>query len=117
MLRKKSFDSLLSVSKIQQFLWSKKENRCINFDRSLVKWPRTQDLSPLYEINHAFYINSRENYLKLHDRIGESPLLFELDRIHSFDIDWAVSYTHLVFRIGFFEHDSYFPFLSECFID
>lgn len=87
-LRKKSFDSLLSVSKIQQFLWSKKENRCINFDRSLVKWPRTQDLSPLYEINHAFYINSRENYLKLHDRIGESPLLFELDRIHSFDIDW-----------------------------
>lgn len=87
-LRKNSFDSLLSVSKIQQFLWSKKVNKCINHDRSLVKWPRTQDLDPLYEINHAFYINSRENYLKFHDRIGEFPLLFELDKIHALDIDW-----------------------------
>jgi N-acylneuraminate cytidylyltransferase len=82
------YDSLLSVTKIQQFLWSKAENKCINHDRSKVKWPRTQDLEPLYEINHAFYINSRENYLKFHDRIGENPLLFELDKIHSFDIDW-----------------------------
>ncbi len=82
------YDSLLSVNKIQQFIWSAKENKCINHDRSIVKWPRTQDLEPLYEINHAFYINSRENYLKYHDRIGEKPFLFELDKIHSFDIDW-----------------------------
>lgn len=82
------YDSLLSVNKIQQFLWSEKENKCINHDRSIVKWPRTQDLEPLYEINHAFYINSRENYLKYHDRIGEMPFLFELDKIHAFDIDW-----------------------------
>lgn len=82
------YDSLLSVNKIQQFLWSEKENKCINHDRSIVKWPRTQDLEPLYEINHAFYINSKENYLKYHDRIGEMPFLFELDKIHAFDIDW-----------------------------
>lgn len=83
-----TFDSLLSVSKIQQFLWSRKVNKCINYDRSVVKWPRTQDLDPLFEINHAFYINSRENYLKFHDRIGEFPLLLELDRIHAIDINW-----------------------------
>ena len=81
-------DSLLSVTKIQQFLWSERENKCVNYDRSIVKWPRTQDLEPLYEINHAFYINSKENYLKFHDRSGERPLLDELDKIHSFDIDW-----------------------------
>ena len=82
------YDSLLSVNKIQQFLWSATENKCINHDRSKVKWPRTQDLEPLYEINHAFYINSRDNYLKYHDRIGEKPYRFELDKLHSYDIDW-----------------------------
>lgn len=87
-LSKNNYDSLLSVSKIQQFIWSKEENKCINYDRNIIKWPRTQDLTPLYEINHAFYINSKENYFKYHDRIGNKPLLFELDKIHSFDIDW-----------------------------
>ena len=82
------YDSLLSVNKIQQFLWSATENKCINHDRSKVKWPRTQDLEPLYEISHAFYINSRDNYLKYHDRIGEKPYLFELDKLHAYDIDW-----------------------------
>lgn len=85
----KIYDSLLSVNKIQQFLWSKEENKCINHDRTIVKWPRTQDLVPLYEINHAFYINSRSNYLKYHDRIGIAPMLFELNKIQSFDIDWG----------------------------
>ena len=83
-----NYDSLLSVTKVQQFLWSAKENKCINHDREQVKWPRTQDLEPLYEINHAFYINSRENYLKFNDRIGVKPYLYEFDKIHSFDIDW-----------------------------
>jgi N-acylneuraminate cytidylyltransferase len=87
-VNEKAYDSLLSVTKIQQFLWSKRENRCINHDRTVVKWPRTQDLEPLYEINHAFYINSRQNYFAHHDRIGVSPFLFELDKIRSFDIDW-----------------------------
>ena len=87
-VNEKQFDSLLSVNKIQQFLWSEKEGKCINHDRSVVKWPRTQDLEPLYEINHAFYINSRDNYLKFHDRIGEKPFLYELDKLHAFDIDW-----------------------------
>ncbi len=87
-IEKKNYDSLLSVNKIQQFLWSEKENRCINWDRSKVKWPRTQDLEPLFEINHALYINSKENYLRYHDRIGVKPLLYDLDKLHSFDIDW-----------------------------
>jgi len=82
------FDSMLSVTKIQQFIWDAEENKCINHDRTKLKWPRTQDLKPLYEINHAFYINSRDNYLRLHDRIGASPYFYELDKRASFDIDW-----------------------------
>lgn len=82
------YDSLMSVTKIQQFLWDAESSDFINHDRSKVKWPRTQDLKPLFEINHAFYINSRDNYLKFEDRIGQRPYPFELDRIASFDIDW-----------------------------
>lgn len=84
----KKNDSLMSVTKLQQFLWSEKKGECFNYDRAKLKWPRTQDLEPLYEINHAFYINSRENYLSMHDRIGKIPVLFELDKIQSMDIDW-----------------------------
>ncbi|WP_336834257.1 cytidylyltransferase domain-containing protein [Sphingobacterium siyangense] len=87
-LRGAKYDSLLSVNKIQQFLWDEETGEVVNHDRSTVKWPRTQDLKPLYEINHAFYINSRENYLALHDRIGARPYLFELNKLASFDIDW-----------------------------
>jgi CMP-N-acetylneuraminic acid synthetase len=87
-LSKQSHDSVISVNKIQQFLWDSESNKVINHDRSVLKWPRTQDLKPLYEINHAFYISSRDNYLKLSDRIGEIPYLYELDKLQSFDIDW-----------------------------
>jgi N-acylneuraminate cytidylyltransferase len=87
-LQKQLYDSMLSVTKIQQFIWDKEKNKCINHDRLAVKWPRTQELKPLYEINHAFYINSTDNYVRLHDRIGNRPYLYELDKLQSFDIDW-----------------------------
>lgn len=82
------YDSLISVTKIQQFIWDAETKQCVNHDRSVIKWPRTQDLKPLYEINHAFYINSRKNYINNSDRIGKTPYLYELDRVKSFDIDW-----------------------------
>jgi N-acylneuraminate cytidylyltransferase len=88
-LQKNLYDSMLSVTKIQQFIWDKEKNTCINHNRLAVKWPRTQDLQPLYEINHAFYINSIDNYLKLNDRIGDRPYLYELDKLQSLDIDWG----------------------------
>ncbi|WP_313672163.1 acylneuraminate cytidylyltransferase family protein [Sphingobacterium multivorum] len=87
-LKESKYDSLLSVNKIQQFLWDEETGEVVNHDRSTVKWPRTQDLKPLYEINHAFYLNSRQNYLDMHDRIGKRPYLFELNKLASFDIDW-----------------------------
>lgn len=81
-------DSLMSVNKIQSFLWSKEEATFVSHDRNMIRWPRSQDLTPLYEVNSAIFINSRENYLGHGDRIGNQPFLFELNKIQSIDIDW-----------------------------
>lgn len=82
------YDSVMSVTRFQQFLWDTKINNVINFDRTKILWPRTQDLEPLYEINHAFYISSRNNYLKLRDRIGVKPFMFEITKREACDVDW-----------------------------
>ena len=83
-----SRDSLMSVSKVQQFIWDDVTKNIINWDRSKNPWPNTQHLTPLYEINHAFYISSKFNYLNLKDRIGVNPGLFVLDGEKKIDVDW-----------------------------
>lgn len=81
-------DSLLSVTKIQQFLWDDEERKMINWDIRGGNWPRTQDLKPVYEVNHAFYINTRANYLKYNNRVSPDLAVHVLDKIKAFDIDW-----------------------------
>ncbi len=53
-----------------------------------IPWPRTQDLEPLYEINHAIFLAKRSVYTEQKNRIGQKPLLYIMDEIHSKDIDW-----------------------------
>ena len=79
-------DSLMTTSLIHGFLWN--DHAPINYDRSIEKWPRTQTLEPVHEINSAIFLSHSCNYRKYNDRIGESPLLHPLDKIKSFDIDW-----------------------------
>jgi N-acylneuraminate cytidylyltransferase len=85
---KNGYDSIMSVTEIKQFLWSDKEKKIINAPKSDNKWIQTQDLESLYEINHAFYINSRKNYLETSDRIGKNPYLAILKGSKNIDIDW-----------------------------
>ena len=80
------FDSLMTVNEIQGFVWDK--NGPINYDREQEKWPRTQTLSPFYEVNSAVFLSSVENYEQLQDRIGFKPYLYKMDKIEGFDIDW-----------------------------
>jgi CMP-N-acetylneuraminic acid synthetase len=84
--RSDKHDSLMTVNKVQTFLWDKEKP--INYDRSVEKWPRTQTLPEFYEINSGFFINSRENYLKFRDRIGLKPYLYTTEGYESLDIDW-----------------------------
>jgi len=98
----KQWDSMASVSKIQQFIWDNEDNKMINFDMSHGYWPRTQDLKPLYLINNGFFISTRENYIKHNNRVGPNMGIYELDKIKEFDIDWEddfklaeIMYKHL----------------------
>lgn len=81
------YDSLVSVTKFQNFLLDD-QARVFNYNAGANRWPRTQDLPKLYEINHAMFIASREVYLTLGNRVGNKPFLYEQDKIKSFDIDW-----------------------------
>ncbi len=84
----KKSDSLASVSKIQQYIWDNEQKKMVNFDMSHGNWPRTQDLNPLYEINNAIFITTRNNYVRHNNRISSNMSIYELDKIKSFDIDW-----------------------------
>jgi N-acylneuraminate cytidylyltransferase len=81
------FDSLISVMPMQNFLLDA-QARVFNFDDGANRWPRTQDLPVLYEVNHAMFIAPRQVYVQHGNRIGPAPFLYEQDRISSFDIDW-----------------------------
>ncbi|QCF25017.1 cytidylyltransferase domain-containing protein [Hydrocarboniclastica marina] len=80
------FDSLMSVTALHGFLWD--EQGPINYDRHCEKWPRTQTLKPVYEVNSAAFVASSEVYRSRQDRIGENPFKYVLERIQGFDIDW-----------------------------
>jgi CMP-N-acetylneuraminic acid synthetase len=80
------YDSLMTSSLIHGFLWD--GVKPINYDRTVEKWPRTQTLKPVHEINSAVFLNSRDSYRTLNDRIGQQPYLYVLDKIQGFDVDW-----------------------------
>ena len=77
-------DSLFSVTRLQTRLYSQ-EGRAINHDPTVLI--QTQDLPPVYEENSCLYIFTRENLLKRHHRIGEKPLMFEIEADEAWDID------------------------------
>lgn len=85
-LSKGDHDSLMSVTALRTFIWNKEG--AVNYDRNKEKWPRTQTIEPLYEINSGIFLADIDIYRNLEDRIGKKPFLFENNDIDSFDIDW-----------------------------
>lgn len=85
------FDSLVGVTELKNFLLNK-DGELIN-NTTDIPWPRTQDLEPLYPINHTMFLTRREVYEEQKNRIGRKPLLHIMDEIHSYDIDWPEDFT------------------------
>ena len=77
-------DSLFSVTRLQTRLYFQ-DGRAINHDPAVLI--QTQDLPPVYEENSCLYVFTRQNLLQRHHRIGERPLLFEIDADEAWDID------------------------------
>ncbi|MFQ6027626.1 MAG: cytidylyltransferase domain-containing protein [Dehalococcoidia bacterium] len=88
------YDSLFGVTRVQNRLWDSLA-RAINHNPAILL--RTQDLPPMYFENSCIYIFTAETLANKHNRIGERPLLFDIDRIESWDID-----EELDFRIAQF---------------
>lgn len=78
------YDSLFSVTRLQTRLYFQ-DGSAINHNPLELK--QTQDLPPVYEENSCMYLFTRENLVKKHHRIGDTPLLFEIDRDEAWDID------------------------------
>lgn len=77
-------DSLFSVSRLQTRLWWSAD-RPVNHDPNVLL--RTQDLPPVYEENSNMYIFRGDTLRVTGNRIGASPIMFEIDRLEAWDID------------------------------
>lgn len=88
----RGFDSLLTVCPFQNFLLNEK-GKVFNTNSNEFKWPRTQDLPTLYEVNHAVFLAPRRIYLEKKNRLGDNPSMFHMDKIKSWDIDWEEDFT------------------------
>jgi CMP-N-acetylneuraminic acid synthetase len=78
------YDSLFSVTRLQTRLYFQ-DGRAINHNP--LELIQTQDLPPVYEENSCLYLFTRENLERKHHRIGDSPLMFEIDADEAWDID------------------------------
>jgi len=79
-----AYDSLFSVTRLQTRLWDQL-GRAINHNPAILL--QTQDLPPVYEENSCLYIFSRDILLARRNRLGERPLMFEIDPAEAWDID------------------------------
>lgn len=78
------FDSLFSVTRLQTRLYFQ-DGRAINHDPAVLI--RTQDLPPVYEENSCLYLFTRDTLVRKRHRIGNKPLMFEVDAAEAWDID------------------------------
>jgi CMP-N-acetylneuraminic acid synthetase len=84
-----AYDSLFSVTRIQARLWDQL-GRAINHNPAILL--QTQDLPPVYEENSCMYIFSRQTLLSRRNRIGDRPMLYEIDAAEAWDIDEALDF-------------------------
>ena len=78
------YDSLFSVTRLQTRLYWQ-DGRAINHNP--LELLQTQDLPPVYEENSCIYLFTRENLERKKHRIGDGPLMFEIDADEAWDID------------------------------
>lgn len=87
-------DSLFSVTRLQTRLWDQL-GRAINHNPALLI--QTQDLPPVYEENSCIYLFTRQTLVARRNRLGERPMLFEIDASEAWDIDEELDFAIVEF--------------------
>ena len=82
-------DSLFSVTCLQTRLYDG-NGRPVNHNPNVLL--RTQDLPPLFEENSNLYLFPKSVLEQRHNRLGEHPMLFEIAREESWDIDEEIDF-------------------------
>jgi len=77
-------DSLFGVTRLQARLWTK-DVKPLNHDPKVLL--RTQDLDPVYLENSCMYVFDRQTLVARGNRIGERPLVLEINGHEALDID------------------------------
>jgi CMP-N-acetylneuraminic acid synthetase len=78
------YDSLFSVTRLQTRLYDDSA-KALNHDPTVLI--QTQDLPPVFEENSCLYLFTRRALLERRHRIGERPLMFEINEAEAWDID------------------------------
>jgi CMP-N-acetylneuraminic acid synthetase len=91
-------DSLFSVTSMQTRFWTTEGLPINHSPHELIP---TQDLDPLLLENSCLYIFSKEGLKEHGHRIGEKPILFEIDPEEAVDIDteWDFKLAELLLQI------------------
>lgn len=84
-----AYDSLFSVTRLQVRLWDQL-SRPINHNPAILL--QTQDLPPVYAENSNIYIFTRQHLISRRNRLGERPLMFEIQAAEAVDIDTELDF-------------------------
>ena len=82
--RREEHDSAFSVTRVQSRFWDA-NHRPLNHEPN--KLLRTQDLPPIFEENSCFFLFTKGLLERRRNRIGATPMLFEIDALEAWDID------------------------------
>lgn len=90
-------DSAFSVDSIKKFALF--EGKPLNFGDVNLYWPDSQNLTPVYTLNSAFFITTKSQ-LTGGNRIGSKPLICAIDHNQGFDVDWLSDFSLLENRLS-----------------
>jgi CMP-N-acetylneuraminic acid synthetase len=89
-------DSLFSVTRWQTRMWDQ-HGQAINHNPDILL--QTQDLPPIFEENSCIYIFNRETLVRRRNRLGDRPMMFEIDADEAWDIDEELDFVITDFLI------------------
>ena len=79
-----AYDSCFGVTRLQVRLWDQL-TRPVNHNPAILL--RTQDLPPIYMENSCLYLFTRQTLEARRNRLGDRPLMFEIEASEAWDID------------------------------